>query len=448
MIGGTQNVIISGCRVWDVIGDVDPNHGGINIFTRSDLGNENITVENCEIWDSDAGVVIKSTKQTNIVTKNNYLHDFVDEGIHDIGANSILDHNIIYNARQGIECVNNYDSAIAPNPTITYNTILNSVHGTNLADWHTSDDVRVESFKHNIIYSNELGGDYYALHDTTYGNLGAKFTYADYNMFYHPSTNNIIEYNPSGGVIDLNTYQTATGLEQNSQQVNPLFMTISNKDFRLSSGSPARTASSTGDYIGAINPDEQIGRIEIHPLQITLNQNDEYLFIVKIFDIYENEIPPGHFPVQWSADNAVIDQNGVYTKTTSLQDTVHVNVDGYIYDAIVFDSSSQSICGDTVCDLGETCSSCLADCPTGTGEVCCLGSIHTGNCCDDHDCISPEICVNYTCTTSTICGPADTNSDNIVSITELMSYIADWKSGSVTITDLMTGIGEWKNGCS
>ncbi len=30
---------------------------------------------------------------------------------------------------------------------------------------------------------------------------------------------------------------------------------------------------------------------------------------------------------------------------------------------------------------------------------------------------------------------------------ELMSYISDWKSGSVTIVELMTGIGEWKNGC-
>ncbi len=49
---------------------------------------------------------------------------------------------------------------------------------------------------------------------------------------------------------------------------------------------------------------------------------------------------------------------------------------------------------------------------------------------------------------STCSSGADNNPiDGDVSITELMSYIADWKSGSVTITDLMTGIGEWKNGC-
>jgi hypothetical protein len=48
---------------------------------------------------------------------------------------------------------------------------------------------------------------------------------------------------------------------------------------------------------------------------------------------------------------------------------------------------------------------------------------------------------------STTCGPADTNTDGVVDMVELMSYIADWKAGIVTMVDLMTGIGEWKNGC-
>jgi hypothetical protein len=45
------------------------------------------------------------------------------------------------------------------------------------------------------------------------------------------------------------------------------------------------------------------------------------------------------------------------------------------------------------------------------------------------------------------CSPADTNTDGVVSITELMSYIGQWKAGNVLITELMTAIGEWKNGC-
>ena len=46
-----------------------------------------------------------------------------------------------------------------------------------------------------------------------------------------------------------------------------------------------------------------------------------------------------------------------------------------------------------------------------------------------------------------VCGNADSNYDNVVDITELMSYIGEWKNGNVGIVKLMDGIGEWKNGC-
>ena len=48
---------------------------------------------------------------------------------------------------------------------------------------------------------------------------------------------------------------------------------------------------------------------------------------------------------------------------------------------------------------------------------------------------------------STNCGNADADRDGDVSITELISYISEWKSGEVLITELISGIGEWKNGC-
>ena len=45
------------------------------------------------------------------------------------------------------------------------------------------------------------------------------------------------------------------------------------------------------------------------------------------------------------------------------------------------------------------------------------------------------------------CGLADSNSDGVVNISELMNYISQWKAGTVLIGNLMTAIGEWKNGC-
>ena len=59
----------------------------------------------------------------------------------------------------------------------------------------------------------------------------------------------------------------------------------------------------------------------------------------------------------------------------------------------------------------------------------------------------PKLIVSYSVGGSS-CGNADSDEDSIVSITELIDYISQWKAGSVTISQLITGIGEWKNGCS
>lgn len=56
-------------------------------------------------------------------------------------------------------------------------------------------------------------------------------------------------------------------------------------------------------------------------------------------------------------------------------------------------------CSNSLCEpqLGENCESCPSDCPTGSGEVCCSGTLHDGDCCGDEDCSPPEICIDYVC---------------------------------------------------
>jgi len=56
------------------------------------------------------------------------------------------------------------------------------------------------------------------------------------------------------------------------------------------------------------------------------------------------------------------------------------------------------VCGDGVCNGDEDCTNCSQDCPTGLGDVCCSGVIHTGDCCTDIDCTPPDVCDNtHTC---------------------------------------------------
>jgi hypothetical protein len=50
-------------------------------------------------------------------------------------------------------------------------------------------------------------------------------------------------------------------------------------------------------------------------------------------------------------------------------------------------------------------------------------------------------------TTGSPCGASDLNSDGIVTITELIDYILQWKIGEVPISKLIDAIGKWKNGC-
>ncbi len=46
-----------------------------------------------------------------------------------------------------------------------------------------------------------------------------------------------------------------------------------------------------------------------------------------------------------------------------------------------------------------------------------------------------------------ICGIADSNSDNKISISEIIDYISQWKHGSVAVGNLIGAIEKWKNGC-
>jgi hypothetical protein len=66
--------------------------------------------------------------------------------------------------------------------------------------------------------------------------------------------------------------------------------------------------------------------------------------------------------------------------------------------------STGGSCGDGSCLSGETCTSCPQDCPTGSGQVCCSGSVFTGNCCTNSDCPSGQSCSNHACSgTSCTC---------------------------------------------
>lgn len=62
------------------------------------------------------------------------------------------------------------------------------------------------------------------------------------------------------------------------------------------------------------------------------------------------------------------------------------------------DCTLAQCCGDGTCQPSlESCQACSADCLT-VGQVCCSGSVYTGNCCSDSNCTSPQTCTSHVCT--------------------------------------------------
>ena len=61
------------------------------------------------------------------------------------------------------------------------------------------------------------------------------------------------------------------------------------------------------------------------------------------------------------------------------------------------------VCGNGVCDTGETCTSCASDC-LSTAQVCCSGTVYTGDCCAASDCSTGEVCEDHQCAEEDSCG--------------------------------------------
>jgi MYXO-CTERM domain-containing protein len=70
-----------------------------------------------------------------------------------------------------------------------------------------------------------------------------------------------------------------------------------------------------------------------------------------------------------------------------------------------------SCCGNGVCEGGESCATCSADCPTGAGQTCCRGALVTGDCCTSDDCTGGQSCVANLCAGPTTDG-GPTGGDN------------------------------------
>jgi hypothetical protein len=142
-----------------------------------------------------------------------------------------------------------------------------------------------------------------------------------------------------------------------------------------------------------------------------------------------------------------IDEGGHHNYLYPLQSDV------WYYLTITYDGSNVKtfINGDEVSSILQSTGTILADDDSlYIGKL--LGYVSFDGTIDDvriynYALSATEISDLYNLGAGSICGPSDSDSDGIVTISELIDYIGEWKIGNVSIEDLIDAIGKWKSGC-
>jgi len=575
---------------------------GIEVQYSSNIIIDNNEVELAHSWNtpysgSDEAISIVVTDTFEV--KNNYVHDCNKEGIdvkvsssngkvynnhvHDTQAVGIyidggyyteygypgtdqfsidVYQNIVHETGGGIIVAN--EGGGGSEDIHIYNNLVYNCRGAGLELFQYPGTVKGVRFVNNVVYNNNDG--------IFFLDPEAEDCVIRNNIFSNNNNNAIItNYGGSTGrvTVDHNLIDGSTQINGDDPVIgNPNFVNPSNRDFHLQSSSPAIDQGSpvdipTVDFDGVPRPQGSGWDIGAY----------EY----------------GGAPPQSCTDQGYYCCPSGYTCSSPRSGS------GCSGQCCASQSACTQApdCGDGTCDSGETCSSCPADCPTGSGEVCCSGLIYTGDCCSPSDCntgyycnpnhvcteesqgteiiidnldsgfastgrwwvsgypnpygtnsvasdvnegstamwtpsisqagnyeayawwtaedgrindakytinyvggsdlivvdqkvnggqwnylgtynfnsgtsgsvsisdestdpnyvpgsISDSVCadaVRFVKTGGSACGDADSDSDGVIDITELISYIGEWKVGNATISDLIEAIGKWKSGC-
>jgi len=294
------------------------------------------------------------------------LQTFEDGGSPSVN-NIVIEKNICFDFSQGImaEADARGDSS---DVYVRNNIFAHGTSGVILRDQYAN--VYTE---HNTIADVSNYGVWYRSRESNDGNTNGD---ASNNIIYNGGSgitiedshyievNNNLLYNSNLRVSCSDGTCTQSG---NIQGQDPQFSDYSNNDFTPLDGSPACGAAEDGTDIGAL------------PCGIS------------------SCIAMGH--VCAAGCNNPVPLSGCGTGQTCCME----NPNG-----------GSSTCGDGTCDAGETCAddSCCNGISYTSSQVCCSGSIFTGNCCMDIDC-QGQSCIDHVCTTITCqeltgaCCPAD-----------------------------------------
>jgi len=367
-IDGVHYIIIDGLTI---------QRGSMaGIFIAYDYPTSHIIIQNNEIRDirvnDNTAAVYVSTNYSDVIIRNNKLHPETTirgAGVELFrGANNIvIENNEIYNTNKGVyykHGVNNssnkpiirnnlihdvetYGIKSSTDNAVIENNVLYNTQGIKI--YHESTGCgNVGAFYNRIIHNTIIGGGILLLQpSSSCADRGARHTYIENNLVY-------------GGSFTIWPYVVTS--DRNHDTKSDYNLWGNQTTFREFE----KSYSSLDSWQNALG-------LDLHSIQgepIFNNPNN-----------HDYSLAPGSPGKNAASDGKDI---GADFSLVGIQNG----------------SSPTFVCGDGICDSNETC---LADnCCSGqlydsSSEVCCSGSIFTGNCCSDAQCVSGEICINHTC---------------------------------------------------
>lgn len=263
-----RDTVLSNFRAYDFINDTSGSNTPQGALFSDQYGDQNFLIEHFEISNTERGIFLKGTAPAGV----NYNYGTIRYGIvsnvnscyafNDLDPTNLttLEYCLCYDVTSGAGIrLSVAGTSVSRNLLIHHNTVarINSAPINTIGGFYT----KVPGFGSNVTIRDNLI-------DITAGPHGHGFDASEVTTL--PSTMNYNGYTKNGSTVTwtfngvqystIANWRAATGREANSQVLSSTpFVGRANANFRVTTGHPAKTASSTGGEIGAYAGGQIVG---------------------------------------------------------------------------------------------------------------------------------------------------------------------------------------------